>query len=205
MNLSEASDEQLEGIRAYLAHCYIATSSAVPLVSHGSHQLTLAPSPGRFTVAWRKYKNLSPILTSWTMTCADILQRHALVDGDVALATLIRFASIASDASSAIHERQGQTEQQRRLVMLGLETQVQALQQQIPADIATNGAYPAYDADPIGPWRANLFLKFLWRRRGSSSTYSCLAAPSPGFPALATLPTPRLFLLSHLVSKPALS
>jgi hypothetical protein len=108
-------------------------------------------------VAWRRYKNLTPVLSAWTATCADILQRHARVDGDVVLANLVRFARVVSDASSTILERQGQTEQQRKLVMLGLETQVQALQQQIPGDIATNGAYRSYHVRHAHPRGANSF------------------------------------------------
>lgn len=107
--------------------------------------LTACPS---FTIAWRKYKDLSPVLTTWTLTCCDVLSRNSHVKSDYVLATLVRLSNVVGDASSAIHEPQGQTEQQRRLIMLGLESQAQAVQQQIPPHIASLSMLP----DPCAPF-----------------------------------------------------
>lgn len=75
------------------------------------------------------------MLTSWTLTCCDVLTRNSQLDSDFVLATLVRLSNVMGDASTTIHEPQGQTEQQRRLIMLGLEAQAQAIQQQIPPHI----------------------------------------------------------------------
>lgn len=94
-----------------------------------------------FTIAWRKYKDLAPVLTTWTLTACDVLARNSNVESDCVLSTLVRLSNVVGDASSAIHEPQGQTEQQRRLIMLGLESQAAAVQQQVPPNIASWSKY----------------------------------------------------------------
>lgn len=90
-----------------------------------------------FMVSWRKYKDLSTPFTSWTAACCDILEANARVDGDLTLATLARLSSITSEASNAFMEKQGQTEQQLNLLVLGLQTQARELQQRTPHHIAS--------------------------------------------------------------------
>lgn len=81
------------------------------------------------------------MLTTWTLTACDVLARNSNVESDCVLSTLVRLSNVVGDASSAIHEPQGQTEQQRRLIMLGLESQAAAVQQQIPPNIASWSKY----------------------------------------------------------------
>ncbi|KND88016.1 hypothetical protein TOPH_07283 [Tolypocladium ophioglossoides CBS 100239] len=111
----EVADRQLDGIRAYIGYCYIAST---------------------FLVTWRS-KRVATSFTSWTATCCDILERDAQVDGDVVLASLYRSTSILYDAAEAIHERSGQTEQHRQLVLAGLELQFQELQARVPSYVAS--------------------------------------------------------------------
>lgn len=94
-----------------------------------------------FMVGWRKYRNLSATFTPWTAACCDALEHNAQsnkeANGDMVLSTLVRLSSISSEVSDAIHDRRGErTDQQTRLLLLGLETQARELRQRLPPHIA---------------------------------------------------------------------
>ncbi|POR36871.1 Uncharacterized protein TPAR_02937 [Tolypocladium paradoxum] len=127
----EVTDQQLDGIRAYIGYCYIV--STLPL----TWLLLAAANEPRFVVTWKSKRGVTTGFTSWTATCCDILERNAQVDGDVVLASLCRSSSILYEAAEAIHERNGQTEQHSRLVLAGLELQFREFQARMPSYVAS--------------------------------------------------------------------
>ncbi|UNI24309.1 hypothetical protein JDV02_010064 [Purpureocillium takamizusanense] len=111
----EVTDQQLDGIRAYLASIYVAST---------------------FIVTWRNSKGLGVSFTSWTNTCSQLLDRNAQVEGDNVLASLYRLSGVLYEAAEAIHERKGQSEQHSRLLLAGLELQFRELQSMTPPSVA---------------------------------------------------------------------
>ncbi|KAK5998845.1 hypothetical protein PT974_01229 [Cladobotryum mycophilum] len=114
---SKVTDQQLDGIRAYLAYYYAASLLGI---------------------AWRKHKNFGVPFITWTATCCDILERNAKVYGDSVLASLTRLASITKDASGTMHDTKNQPAQQARLILMGLETQVKEAESRIPHSVASS-------------------------------------------------------------------
>ncbi|RFN50877.1 hypothetical protein FIE12Z_4823 [Fusarium flagelliforme] len=97
----EMSSAQLDQLRAYLAYHY-ALSNFMCTFS---------------------MEHLVPAWTPWTEKCCDLLQRHAEVDGDVALTYLVRLANMMNTANKSIRDNEPQVNQQVQLMLLGLETQ----------------------------------------------------------------------------------
>lgn len=90
---------------------------------------------------WRKYKTLTPTFTPWTAACCDILEQNAQVGDDAVLVHMVRLANTANDAYHAVNEPSGQTEQQRRLLLLGLDAQLQNIQGTMPPRIASTSMF----------------------------------------------------------------
>ncbi|KFA49728.1 hypothetical protein S40293_01424 [Stachybotrys chartarum IBT 40293] len=113
---STPTETQLEGLRIYLGFHYLSSTAVL---------------------TWRtNYRNLTPSVTSFTASCCDVLERHAQADGDLVLIALMRLACTVIDAWEASSSR-GQTEQQQRLVLLGLEAQLRSVQSRIPSHISS--------------------------------------------------------------------
>ncbi|CAI6094070.1 unnamed protein product [Clonostachys chloroleuca] len=112
----DITDDQLDGIRAYLGYSYLVSA---------------------FLISWRVMKNMASDITPWTLKCCDILEKHAKSDNDKVLATLTRICSINSHAADAVYESTEKSSEQRRLLLLGLETQLRELQQVLPSQISS--------------------------------------------------------------------
>ncbi|GJN67379.1 hypothetical protein PLICBS_001404 [Purpureocillium lilacinum] len=113
----EVTEQQLDGIRAYMASIYMVST---------------------FVVTWKNRKGMSVSFSSWTNTCSEILDRNAQVEGDNVLASLYRLSGILYEAAEAIHERKGQSEQHGRLLLAGLELQFRELQSMTSPSIAAS-------------------------------------------------------------------
>lgn len=85
---------------------------------------------------WLQRRGLNATFSTWTGTCCGILERHAEVDGDRILASLARLSNTSSEAGEAFHNWKGQSEQQRHLILTGLELQYKEQQQRMPAHVA---------------------------------------------------------------------
>ncbi|PHH73162.1 hypothetical protein CDD82_5624 [Ophiocordyceps australis] len=112
---SGMTEEQLHGIRAYLGYSYIVST---------------------FFGAWKGRGGVRCHYTPWTATCCEILQRHNRYEGDLLLATLVRLAYTLHDATEAIHERNGQSMQDRQLLLSGLAVQFQQFKDNIAPLVA---------------------------------------------------------------------
>ncbi|KAI9163442.1 Transcription factor himD [Paramyrothecium foliicola] len=126
------NDNQLDCIRSFLGFQYLASVAF------------LSPT---------SYKGLlSCTFTPWAMTCCDMLDTISDEDSDVILTTLVRLSSTTGSAWEAVHERKGQSEQQSRLALLGLETQLRSIKDSIPPHIAS------LDAVKIAMTTADIYL-----------------------------------------------
>ncbi|KAJ6444071.1 High-affinity nicotinic acid transporter [Purpureocillium lavendulum] len=114
---SEVTDQQLEGIRAYLGSIYVVST---------------------FLVTWKSRKGLSVAFTPWTDACSDILERNAQTEGDNVLASLYRLSGVLYEAAEAMHERKGQSEQHGRLLLAGLELQFREVQRLMPSSAVSS-------------------------------------------------------------------
>ncbi|CAH0039368.1 unnamed protein product [Clonostachys solani] len=114
--IGDITDDRLDGIRAYLGYSYLVSA---------------------FLISWRVMKNMASNITPWTLRCCDILEKHATSDNDRVLATLTRICSINSHAADAVYESTDKSSEQKRLLLLGLETQLRELQQQLPSQISS--------------------------------------------------------------------
>lgn len=74
--------------------------------------------------------------TNWTSTCCDMLQGYAETDGDIALTYLVR---LASSANAENEFGSAGSEQQARLLLLGLETQHKESRESMQPHIACSG------------------------------------------------------------------
>lgn len=72
------------------------------------------------------------------MTCCDVLDAHGTSPGDSVLAAMVRFSAIASDAVDATLDRGPHiTDQQSRLLLLGLEARASQLRASISPAVAS--------------------------------------------------------------------
>ncbi|KAH7304993.1 hypothetical protein B0I35DRAFT_454508 [Stachybotrys elegans] len=110
---------QLETLRAYLGF-YFALSRHC-----------------RSALSWSRYKNLIQSFTPWVATCCDMLEANAQGENDRVLVAIVRIAGAIGDMWESLNTP-GQSAQQIRLLLLGLESQWQSLRRCIPADIATS-------------------------------------------------------------------
>ena len=83
--------------------------------------------------------HLIPLWTSWTASCCELLQRHAEVDGDVALSYLVRLSHMTNTADSSIRDNDPGAEQKVQLMLLGLEAQHKELKQAMVPHLARSG------------------------------------------------------------------
>ena len=108
----------------------------------------------RLLFSWKKLRNVSTEHTPWVAACCNILERNAQCEGDRLLASLGRLTGIISDAADASMKRPYQTEQQHNLLLLGIETQAQEVQHNIPPDVAL-----IRESDPLPGVSARLTVK----------------------------------------------
>lgn len=87
-------------------------------------------------LSWRKYKNLMPSSSAWLTRCCDFLEARREVEQDLVLVALNRLTGALSDAWETSETSRGQTQQQQRLMHLGLEAQFRAVKESIPEHIA---------------------------------------------------------------------
>jgi|SRR5687768_12649702 hypothetical protein len=78
---------------------------------------------------------------AWILRCCDTLQHHGRGAPDTIIVVLAKEGILYSQATSAIFARGQQTEDQRRLLLLGLHARSCEIRQQIPVDIACSGEY----------------------------------------------------------------
>jgi hypothetical protein len=142
----DITDDQLDGIRAYLGYSYLVSAYAY----HPPPQIVLLGCSiiSRFLISWRVMKNMASNITPWTLKCCDILEKHAKSDNDKVLATLTRICSINSHAADAVYESTEKSSEQRRLLLLGLETQLRELQQMLPSQISSARTSTPLTFDP---------------------------------------------------------
>ena len=88
-------------------------------------------------MAWRKYDHKPAPFTLWTIACCDFLA-DSLDLNDQVLANLVRLGNAVMDASQVIHEQRDQPEQQKRFVLLGVETRIREVSEGMPKAIASS-------------------------------------------------------------------
>jgi hypothetical protein len=76
--------------------------------------------------------------TPWVASCCDMLEANAQCTNDHTLVTLVRITGTIGDSWESLH-LSGQSAQQSRLLLLGLESQWQNIHRCIPPGIATSG------------------------------------------------------------------
>lgn len=82
----------------------------------------------RYVVVWKGETVLPTHFPPWASSAIDTLQHNAQVDSDNTLVALVRLSNLFSDASEAINERDVQTVQSSRLILIGLDQQYQEVQ-----------------------------------------------------------------------------
>ncbi|KJZ75742.1 hypothetical protein HIM_04899 [Hirsutella minnesotensis 3608] len=100
----EPTERQLDGIRAYLCYFYITTTH---------------------TVSWKYKSVLTNNFNASTSTYCDILERNARDGGDVMVSALGRNSCALNEAYIAIHEDNGHSETNRRLLLSRLGMRIQ--------------------------------------------------------------------------------
>ncbi|KAK3190619.1 hypothetical protein K4F52_003310 [Lecanicillium sp. MT-2017a] len=114
---NELTTEQMDGIRAYVAHCYFSSA---------------------FAVTWQAHRVGSAKFTDWTSYCCDVLERHSSGPGDAVLANLTRLGRTVCDAWDALQKaNKTGSSTQSSLVLLGLESQFNNQQAAMHPDVAS--------------------------------------------------------------------
>ncbi|KAF5017519.1 hypothetical protein F66182_10548 [Fusarium sp. NRRL 66182] len=111
----EMRSSQLDRLRTYLSYHYAMSN---------------------FMFSWKQMNSLIPPWTSWTATCSELLQRHAEVDGDIALSYLVRLANMTNTANNSIRDNDPEADQQVQLLLMGLEAQHKELRQSMLPHLA---------------------------------------------------------------------
>ncbi|KAL2203527.1 hypothetical protein CC79DRAFT_1060891 [Sarocladium strictum] len=110
----QTAEDHLERMRAHLGYLYL---------------------DAMFTFSWQPQHRQSASKTSWILKCCADLERAAINSYDLSLVALARIGVMYTQAASTISTAGNESEEQRRLLLLGLETRLQQLQQQLPASI----------------------------------------------------------------------
>ncbi|KFY78900.1 hypothetical protein V499_02026 [Pseudogymnoascus sp. VKM F-103] len=127
----KVTGDELEKIRAYLAYVYLVST---------------------YIVVWKGETILRTHFPPWASSAIDTLQHNAQVESDNTLVALVRLSNLFSDASEAINERDVQTVQNSRLILIGLEQQYQEMQGSMtPTVLGSAKTYLSANITPFPP------------------------------------------------------
>jgi hypothetical protein len=127
---------------------HLGVSSFFFTMEEGNISLTMR---SRLNAIWHRASPATLEYTSWTATCIDALERQHKTDGDLVLCWLVRLGHVVEEVSSWNRGQldRGQSEQQTKFLLLGLESQLREYQRKILPNISTNRIEPPCSSPAI--------------------------------------------------------
>jgi hypothetical protein len=104
-------------------------------LSSKSAALSYPDARSSFLVTWRRNKGIEMSYTPWTARCCELLSQRGQTQGDLVLAAQARIAGILFQVSKTMHNPDGNSLEDRRIMLAGHKSELLQYESSLPSSL----------------------------------------------------------------------